>query len=111
MSSVADAELGVLFVNARETVYIFQILEALGHKQPNTTIPIDNLKAVGIATKKVVIKASKAMEMHFNWFMCREVHKSFPFFWSPGPTNNKDYPSKHHPGMHHCAIRPKFLTP
>ena len=28
-----------------------------------------------------------------------------------GPTKKADYPSKHHTGVHHRIMRPKFLTP
>jgi hypothetical protein len=34
MSSVAGAELGVLFLNAKEAVHLCQILTELGHQQP-----------------------------------------------------------------------------
>ena len=36
MSSVAEAELGGLYFNAREAVPIRKTLEELGHKQPRT---------------------------------------------------------------------------
>ena len=36
MSSAAEAELGALFINAREAVHIRNILEQIGHQQPLT---------------------------------------------------------------------------
>jgi hypothetical protein len=39
MSSAAEAELGRLFINVREAVYIRQILKEMGHEQTaNVTI-------------------------------------------------------------------------
>jgi len=34
MSSAAEAELGALYVNAREAVPMRHLLEEMGHKQP-----------------------------------------------------------------------------
>ena len=39
MSSAAEAELGGLFINAREAVYIRNILAEMGHLQPPTPHP------------------------------------------------------------------------
>jgi len=39
MSSAAEAELGALFLNAKEAVFIRQILTKMGHPQPRTPIP------------------------------------------------------------------------
>ena len=111
MTSAAEAELGGLYINAREAVYIRQILEALGHKQPRTPIQTDNSTAEGIINNKILPKATKAMDMRFHWLRCREAQKQFRFFWRPGPANKADYPSKHHPGVHHRNVRAEFLTP
>ena len=111
MSSAAEAELGALYINAREAVYIRQILEEMNHKQPPTPIQIDNSTAVGIVNNKILPKATKAMDMRFHWLRCRHTKKQFRYFWRPGPTNKGDYPSKHHPGSHHRNERPEFLTP
>jgi hypothetical protein len=42
MSSAAEAELGALYLNAKEAVYIQQILTKMGHPQPKTPIQTDN---------------------------------------------------------------------
>ena len=111
MTSAAEAELGGLFINARESVHIRKILEAMGHAQPRTPIQTDNSTAEGIINNKILPSATKAMDMRFHWLRCREAQKQFRFFWRPGPTNKGDYPSKHHPGVHHRNVRPDFLTP
>ena len=45
MSSAAEAELGALYINAREAVHIRNILEEIGHPQPPALIQIDNSTA------------------------------------------------------------------
>jgi hypothetical protein len=52
MSSAAEAELGALFLNAKEAVYLWQILTELGHPQPRTPIQMDNLTAEGMINNK-----------------------------------------------------------
>ena len=42
MSSAAEAELGALFLNAKEAVYLPQILTKMGHPQPRSPIQTDN---------------------------------------------------------------------
>jgi hypothetical protein len=45
MSSAAKAELGALFLNSKEAVYLQQILSKMGHPQPRTPIQTDNTTA------------------------------------------------------------------
>jgi hypothetical protein len=47
-ASLAEAELGALFLNAQEAKVIRLVLEELGHPQPPTHIHIDNTTTVGI---------------------------------------------------------------
>ena len=111
MTSAAEAELGGLYINAREAVYIRQMLEAMGHKQPRTPIQTDNATAEEIINNKILPKQTKAMDMRFHWLRCREAQKQFRFYWRRGTTNKADYPSKMHPGVHHRSVRADFLTP
>jgi hypothetical protein len=111
MSSAAEAELAALYINAREAVYIRQILTEMGHPQPRTPIQTDNSTASGIVNHTILPKATKAMDMRFHWLRCRAAQDMFRFFWQPGPNNRGDYPSKHHVGTHHKNLRPKHLTP
>ena len=46
MSSAAEAELGALYINAREAIPLRHLLEELGHTQPPTKIQIDNSTAL-----------------------------------------------------------------
>ena len=51
MSSAAEAELGGLYINCREAVYIRNILHEMGWKQPRTPVQTDNSTADGIINK------------------------------------------------------------
>ena len=48
MSLAAEAELGALFLNAKEAVVISQILTEMGHPQPSTPIQTDNTTAEAV---------------------------------------------------------------
>ena len=50
MSAAAEAELGELFLNAKEGVYLRQILTKMGHPQPHTPLQTNNTTADGIIT-------------------------------------------------------------
>jgi hypothetical protein len=53
MSSAAEAELGALFLNAKEAVIIRQILTEMGHPQPCTPIQTDNTTAEAVVNNRV----------------------------------------------------------
>jgi len=110
MSSAAEAELGALFINAKEAVYLRQILEEMGHPQPRTPIQTDNTTAEGVINKTIQPKRTKAMDMRFHWLRDREAQGQFKIYWRPGGTNLADYFTKHHAPAHHVNIRAEFLT-
>ena len=66
MSSATEAELGALYIMAREAVYIQIILEEMGHKQPPTPLQTDNSMADGVVNGKIQPKRTKAMDMRFH---------------------------------------------
>jgi hypothetical protein len=84
MSSAAEAELGALYLNAKETVYLRQILHEMGHPQPPTPIQMDNTTASGVVNNIVQPKRTKAMDMRYHWLRDREERKQFRIFWQPG---------------------------
>ena len=47
-ASAAEAELGGLFINGKETKIIRLILEEMGHPQPPTPVYYDNKTATGL---------------------------------------------------------------
>ncbi len=110
MSSAAEAELGALFINAKETVHLRHILEEMGHPQPRTPIQTDNTTAEGVINNKIQPKRTKAMDMRFHWLRDREAQGQFNIYWHPGNTNLADYFTKHHAPAHHANVRAEFLT-
>jgi hypothetical protein len=47
MSSAAEAEIGAVFINAKEGAVLRTTLEELGHKQPPTQIPLPQDTVMG----------------------------------------------------------------
>ena len=72
MSSSAEAKIGALFINAREDVYMLQMLEAMGHKQYQTPIQTDNITVEGVINKTIQQKCTKSMDMRFHCIRDRE---------------------------------------
>lgn len=101
MSSAAEAELGALFINAKEAIYVRNMLTEMGHTQPRTPIQTDNSTAEGVINSKIQPKRTKSMDMRFYWLRCREAQEQFRFYWRPGGQNLADYWTKHHPAAHH----------
>jgi hypothetical protein len=67
MSSTAEAELEVLYINARDAVPQQQTtLEEMGHKQPPTPIQTNNATVLGIVNNNIQPKCTKTMDMRFN---------------------------------------------
>jgi hypothetical protein len=60
MSSAAEAELGALYVNVKEAIYLRQILHKMGHPQPRTPILTDNTTAEGVINNRIQPKCTKA---------------------------------------------------
>ena len=101
MSSAAEAEIGAMYINAREAVPTRKTLEELGHPQPKTPMQTDNTTALGVVNNNIQPRRTKAMDMRFHWLRDREAQRQFQFFWRPGPTNRADYWTKHHCTAHH----------
>ena len=76
-SSAAEAELGALFVNAKEGKIIRLALHELGHPQPPTPIHCDNSTAAGISNNTVKKHRSRSMEMRYFWISDQVKHKTF----------------------------------
>ena len=111
MSSTAEAELGALFINIRESIPALHALEIMGHKQPPIPIQTDNTTAIGVVTNKITSKRLKSMEMEQHWLRCRIAQKQFRHYWQPVPNNLGNYVTKHNTAIHHRAVRGIYLTP
>ena len=108
-ASAAEAELGALFLNAKEAKVIRLTLLELGHPQPPTPIHIDNSTAVGIVNNTIKRQRSRSMEMRYFWLLDQEAQRMFDFQYHPGLENMADYPSKAHTGAIHQHVRPYYL--
>ena len=110
MSSATEAELGALFIMAKEAVYMRLILNEMGHKQPATPVQTDNSTANEVINSKITPKRTKAMDMQLYWLCNHQTLKQFRFFWRAGKLNLADYWTKHHPEQHHKIIQGEFLS-
>jgi hypothetical protein len=111
MSSMVEAELGALFINAKTTISKHQMLTKLGHPQPHTPMQTNNAMAHALLTNKILPKALTAMAMRLHWVRCCNTQGQFCYYWRPGTPNLADYFTKHHPSSHHKSVRPTILTP
>jgi hypothetical protein len=71
MSSTAEAEIGAVFINAKDGAVIRTALEELGNKQPPTPMETDNTTATGYSNGTIKQKRTKAMDMCFYWIKDR----------------------------------------
>ncbi len=110
MSSAAEAELGALFLNVKEAVYLQQILTKMSYPQPRTPIQTNNTMAEGVINNKFQPKQTKVMDMCFHWLRNQEAQGQFRIYWHPEKSNLADYFTKHHPPAHHVNVRAEFLT-
>ena len=77
MSSAAEAEMGALFVTAKELVPIRLTLEEMGWKQTITPIQTYNTTAASVVNNTIIPKKSKSMDLRFWWLKCRESQQQF----------------------------------
>ncbi len=97
VSSVAEAELASLFLNAQQAMATCTTLSDLGYTQTATPIITDNTTAKGIADQSVRLKRSKAIDMRYFWITDRVKQGQFAIHWGPGTANLADYFTKIHP--------------
>jgi hypothetical protein len=109
MSSAAEAEIGAVFINAKEGAVLRTTLEELGHKQPPTPKETDNTTATGYSNGTIKQKRTKAMNMRFYWIKYRVKQGQFNVYWGPGFQNLADYFTKHHSPAHHKRMRDIYI--
>ena len=109
MASAAEAELGDLFLNCQEAIFIRIILEEMGHPQPPTPVQIDNSTALGIEKCTIKQRKSKATDIRFYWIRDRSNQDQFNIYWKPGSTNRGEYFTKHFPPSNHTTVTPNYL--
>ena len=112
MSSACEAQIGAMYVNAREAVLARKTLEEMGHAQTRTPMQTDNSDAHSVVTNNIQPRRTKEMDMRFHSLRCRNTQGQFRYYCMSGAQHLADYYfTKHFPGAHHRAMRPQFLTP
>ena len=109
VSSAAEAELAGLFYNAQQIMHIRSLLKALGHPQPPTPLKTDNSTAIGFAYDNITQKRSKSWDMNYYWMRDRIKDKQLHIYWDKGSNMKADYHTKHHPILHHRAVRSTYV--
>jgi hypothetical protein len=109
VSSVAEAEFGALFVNAKEGTVTRTTLAEMGHNQDAIELKTENTTADGIINNIFQQKRSKSMDMILYWVKDRVEQNQFNVGWAPGDTNMGDYFTKHHSPAHHKRMKPYYL--
>jgi hypothetical protein len=110
MSSAAEAEIGAVFINAKEGAVLRTTLEELGHTNtPPTPMETDNTTATGYSNGTIKQKRTKAMDMHFYWIKDRVKQGQFNVHRGPGFQNLADYFTKYHSPAHHKRIRDVYI--
>ena len=77
MSSAAEAELGGLYICAKEMVPLQQSLIEMGWPQPWSPIQCDNSTAVCVTNQTIIPQKTKSMDMQFHWLRCRDSQGQF----------------------------------
>jgi hypothetical protein len=109
MSSAAKAEIGAVFINAKEGAVLRTTLEELGHKQPPTPMETDNTTATGYSNGTIKQKRTKVMDMRFYWIKDWVKQGQFKIYWRPGFQNLADYFTKQHSPAHYKRIRNVYI--
>jgi hypothetical protein len=109
MSSAAEAEIGAVFINAKEGAVLRTTLEELGHPQPPTPMETDNTTATVYSNGTIKQKRTKAMDMRFHSIKDRVEQGQFNVYWGPGFIDLADYFTKHHSPAHHKIIRNVYI--
>ena len=87
---IVSSAFEALFLNARHSIYLRNILEDLGYPQPPTVILCDNKCAVGIATDTAQPKRSRAIDMRWHRQGLLDV------YWREGYNNLADFYKKYY---------------
>jgi hypothetical protein len=112
MASASETEIASLFYGCKEATPLRVTIEEMGHPQPGPTpVTTDNSTAVGLTLDTMIPRASKSMDMRFQWLKCRRAQSLFRYLWAKGINNRADYPSKHHPAKHHLMVMCKNTSP
>ena len=79
MTSATEAEFSVLYITAREAVYLRIILEEMGHKPPPTPLQTDNAMAEADSNGKMQPNAPKRWTCVFIGCGIENAKSNFAF--------------------------------
>ena len=105
MVSAVESEVGALFYNTRNVLPMRVTLQKIGHLQPPTPIKTDNTPILGVVTKTITIRRTKAMDMRFHWIYDQINQKLILVYWDKGKNYYGDhffYTSSSHPPQAHA---------
>ena len=111
MASAAEAQIGVTFINRKESIPIQSTLEELGHPQPPTPICVDNSTASSFHQQHHQTKTAETHQYAFLLGPGSGPPKIFLIYWQPGNNNLGDYHTKYYPVSHDKLLRPTYLHP
>ena len=106
--SVAEAELGETFYNAKKGKILRLTLEEMGYKQGPTTIFVENNTARGICNSTIKRQQSRAMNGQYFWLIDKVNLNTYRVKWAPGLENMADYFTEHFAAAHHRDVRPFY---
>ena len=107
--SVAEAELGGTFYNAKKGKVLRLTLEEMGWKQGPTTIFVDNNTASGICNSTIKRQRSRSMNGQYFWLINQVNLNTYRIVWAPGLKNMADYFTKHFAAAHHRNVRTFYV--
>jgi hypothetical protein len=81
MSSAAEAEIGAVFINAKEGAVLRATLEELGHQKTPTPMETDNTTATGYSNGTIKQKRTKALDTLLYWIKDRVEQGQFNVYW------------------------------
>jgi hypothetical protein len=109
MSSAAEAEIGAVSINTKESAVLWITQEALGRKRPQTPMETDSTTTTGYINGTIEQKRKKAMDMRFYWIKDRVKQSQCNVYWVPKFQNLADYFTKHHSLAHHKRVHRKEI--
>jgi hypothetical protein len=109
MSSAAEAEIGSVFLNAKEATILRTTLIEMGHPQPPTPLQTYNTTDMGYSNDKLKQRRTCSMDIRFYWVKDRVKQGQCNVYWGPGYQNLADYYTKHHSPTHHKRMREMYI--
>ena len=107
--SVAEAELGGTFYNAKKGKISRLTLKEMGYKQVPTTIFVDNNTTSGICNSTIKRQRSRAMNNQYFWLIDQVNFNTYQIKWAPGLENMADYFTNVFAAAHHSDVRPFYV--